>query len=135
MGFLWAEEVNFYATKAQKDGQIIKSDDDVLVFSDTYFISANRAEYNESSNEIELFGDINILRGQNERFNSCYAKVNLATNEASFKDFFFADNNLEVWFQSGQSDLNNTIFVGKNSAVSSCDVNNPDWQIRFLRGI
>lgn len=134
MAQIWAEEVDFYASKAQKEAEIVKSDDDVLVFSDTYFISANRAEYNESSNEIELFGDINILRGQNERFNSCYAKVNLATNEANFKDFFFADNNLEVWFQSGQSDLNNTIFIGKDSAVSSCDVNNPDWQIRFSTG-
>lgn len=129
-----AEEVDFYASKVQKNGELVKSDEDVLIFSDHYFISANRAEYNESSNEVELFGDINVLRGQNERFNSCYAKINLSTNESSFKDFFFADNNLEVWFQSGQSDLNSTIFIGKDSAVSSCDVSNPDWQIRFSQG-
>lgn len=129
-----ATEVDFYASKVQKNGELVKSDEDVLIFSDNYFISADRAEYNESNNEVELFGNINVLRGQNERFNSCYAKVNLATNEASFKDFFFADNNFEVWFQSGQSDLNNTVFIGKDSAVSSCDVNNPDWQIRFSKG-
>lgn len=132
--FLVAEEVNFYSSQVQKQGEIIKSDEDVLIFSDEYFISANKAEYNESNNEVELFGNINILRKDNERFNSCYARLNLQTNEASFKDFFFADNDLEVWFQSGQSDLNNTVFIGKDSAVSSCNVNNPDWQIRFSEG-
>lgn len=132
--FAVAQEVNFYSSKVQKDGELVKSDEEVLIFSDEYFINADKAEYNQTNNEVELFGNINILRGENERFNSCYARLNLNTNEAKFKDFFFADNDLEVWFQSGQSDLNSSVFIGKDSAVSSCDVNNPDWQIRFSKG-
>lgn len=132
--FALAGEVDFYASKVHKNGNIVEAESNVLIFSQLYFISANKAVYNETSKEVELFGDINILRGETERFNSCYAKVNLASDEAQFKNFFFADNNLEVWFQSEQSDLNNTIFIGKKSAVSSCNVENPDWQIRFSSG-
>lgn len=129
-----ASEVNFYASKVEKKGDIVEADSDVLIFSELYYISANKAIYNETSKDVELFGDINILRGKNERFNSCYAKVNLVSDEAEFKNFFFADNKIEVWFQSEQSDLNNTVFIGKNSIVSSCNVQNPDWQIRFSSG-
>lgn len=118
----------------QKNEDIISADSKVLIFSNLYYISANKATYNETSKEIELFGDINILRGQTERFNSCYARLNLASNEASFKNFFFADNNIEVWFQSEQSDLNSTVFVGKNSIVSSCNVQDPSWKIGFSSG-
>lgn len=134
LGFLNAEQVDFYANDLQKNGELVEANSSVLIFSDNYLISADRAEFNETSRDVELFGEVSVLRNQNERFNSCYAKVNLDGDRASFKDFFFADNKMEVWFQSGQSDLNSTLFLSKDSTVSSCNVHNPDWKIRFSTG-
>ncbi|TQR31948.1 LPS-assembly protein LptD [Campylobacter sp. MIT 99-7217] len=125
------QQVDFYTSSAQKSGDIISSDSEVLVFSDEYFISANKAKYNDKTKDIELFGNVNVLRGEKEKINSCYAKVNLNSNEADFENFFFANNDMEVWFQSGQSSLDDKFFTGKNSSVSSCNVENPDWQIKF----
>ena len=129
-----AAEVDFYAKDIQKNGELVEANSSVLIFSDNYFISANRAEFNETSRDVELFGDVSVLRNESERFTSCYAKVNLEGDKASFEDFFFADNDMEVWFQSTKSDLNSTIFVSKDSFVSSCDVSKPDWKIRFSTG-
>lgn len=131
---LSAVEVDIYALQAKKEGDFLIANEDVVIFSDLYFITANRAVYNEKTSEIELFGDVNILRGQNERVHSSYAKLKLDSNEGSFENFFFANNNLEVWFQSKTSLLNSLKFESKISAVSSCNVENPDWEIRFSDG-
>lgn len=112
----------------------MQSESEVLLFSNDYFISANKAIYNDKSKDIELFGDVNVLRGDNEKISSCYARVNLDSNEADFQNFFFANSDMEVWFQSGESRLDDKVFIGKNSSVSSCNVDEPDWQIKFTSG-
>lgn len=127
-------EVDFYSDQIQKQKDNIYSNSPILVFSNDYLIKANAADYNETTKDIELKGDVNILRGDKESLQACYAKVNLQSNEASFKDFFFANSDMEVWFQSKESDLNDKVFIGKNSIVSSCNVQNPDWQIKFSEG-
>ncbi len=132
--FLSATEVDIYALDVKKEGAILTAIDDVVIFSELYFITANKAIYDENTGEVELFGDVNILRGQNERSHSNYAKINLNADKASFENFFFSNNNLEVWFQSKKSFLDNDNFESELSAVSSCNVENPDWEIRFSKG-
>ncbi|EAK8625616.1 LPS-assembly protein LptD [Campylobacter jejuni] len=129
-----AAQVDIYALDAKKEGDILTANNDVIIFSDFYFITANKAIYNEKTGDVELFGDVNILRGQNERSHSDYAKINLNSNQADFSNFFFSNNNLEVWFQSKTSHLNDKVFESKISAVSSCNVEDPDWEIRFSKG-
>lgn len=129
-----AAQVDIYATDARKEGDRLIANQDVVIFSDFYFITANRAIYNEKTSEVELFGDVNILRGQNERSHSNYAKIKLDTNEAKFENFFFANNQLEVWFKSDKSCLDDKSFKTTLSSVSSCNVENPDWEIRFSEG-
>ena len=126
--------MDFYAKDIQKNADVVEANSSVLIFSQNYFISADRAEFNETSQDVELFGNVSVLRNENERISSCYARVNLQGDEASFRDFFFADNEMEMWFQSTQSDLNATSFISKDSIVSSCDVSSPDWKIRFSTG-
>ncbi|KAA8604280.1 MULTISPECIES: LPS-assembly protein LptD [unclassified Campylobacter] len=132
--FLEAAQVDIYALSAVKEGELLIVQDDVVIFSDFYFITAKKAIYNEKTSEVELFGDVNILRGQNERSHSKYAKLKLDTNEANFEDFFFANNKMEVWFKSKESALTNDKFESRISSVSSCNVENPDWEFRFSDG-
>ena len=127
-------QVDIYALDAKKQGDTLTANGDVVIFSELYFITAQKAIYNEKTSEIELFGDVNILRGQNEKLHSNYAKINLNSNQADFTNFFFANNNLEVWFKSKQSYLDSKVFKSQISAVSSCNVEDPDWQIRFSEG-
>lgn len=129
-----AVQVDVYAVDVKKEGSILTAIDDVVIFSDFYFITANKAIYNEDTAEVELFGDVNILRGQDERSHSDYAKINLDTNKANFENFFFSNNSLEVWFQSKRSSLDDDKFRSEISVVSSCNVENPDWEIRFSDG-
>lgn len=131
---LSASQVDIYALDVKKEGHTLTATKDVVIFSDLYFITANKAIYDETTAEVELFGDVNILRGQNERSHSNYAKINLNTNNANFENFFFSNNDLEVWFQSKKSSLDDDKFKSEISAVSSCNVDDPDWEIRFSDG-
>lgn len=134
LGVLQAAQVDFYAKNVQKQDDLIKTDDEIVIFSDSYFIRADKALYNEKTKEVELFGNVNVLRGQKERSRSCYAKVNLENNSSEFKDVFFANNDLEVWFDGEESYLDDKLFLSKKTVISSCNVDDPDWEIRFSDG-
>lgn len=129
-----AAQVDIYALNIKKEGDILEANSDVVIFSDFYFITANKAIYNEKTSEVELFGDVNILRGQNERSHSSYAKIKLDSKEANFENFFFSDKQIEVWFKSKDSFLSDEKLLSTNSIVSSCNVDDPDWEIRFSKG-
>ncbi|WP_442867729.1 LPS-assembly protein LptD [Campylobacter sp. W0066.2] len=133
-GSLYASKVDIYALDVVKTNDIIEAKNNVVVVSDLYLITASKAKFNEATKDLELFGDVNILRGQKERTNSTYTKINLKDNTTAFKNLFFSNNDLEVWLQCHQADLNDKFVVTKKSVVSSCNVENPDWEIRFDEG-
>lgn len=131
---LYAAKVDIYALDVEKNKNIIEAKNNVVVVSDLYLITANEAKFDENTKDLELFGDVNILRGQKERTHSSYTKINLQDNTTSFKNLFFSDNDLEVWLQCHNARFDKEFFTAKNSIVSSCNVENPDWEIRFDEG-
>ncbi|TDJ80743.1 LPS-assembly protein LptD [Campylobacter volucris] len=131
---LYASKVDIYALDVVKNRDIIEAKSNVVVVSDLYLITANEAKFNEKTKDLELFGDVNILRGQKERTHSSYTKINLQDNTTTFKNLFFSNNDLEVWLQCHQAKFDEKFFITEKSVVSSCNVENPDWEIRFEEG-
>lgn len=131
---LYASKVDIYALDVVKNHDIIEAKNNVVVVSDLYLITANEAKFNERTKDLELFGDVNILRGQKERTHSSYTKINLQDNTTTFKNLFFSNNDLEVWLQCHQAKFDEKFFITEKSVVSSCNVENPDWEIRFEEG-
>ncbi|WP_297986288.1 OstA-like protein [uncultured Campylobacter sp.] len=128
------ENVEFLASDVQKDGDIIIASGDVLLYSQNYLASADSAKYNQKSNIIELFGNVNLMRGEYEASRSEYARINLATNEMSFDKSFAMDKKKEIWLQSNESCSSDEMLSVKNAIVSSCNVSDPDWHIGFSSG-
>ncbi|TXE86240.1 LPS-assembly protein LptD [Campylobacter volucris] len=131
---LYAAKVDIYALDVAKNRDIIEAKSNVVVVSDLYLITANEAKFNEKTKDLELFGDVNILRGQKERTHSSYTKINLQDNTTTFKNLFFSNNDLEVWLQCYEAKFDKKFFITEKSVVSSCNVENPDWEIRFEEG-
>ena len=132
--YINASEINLYTKQIKQKNNIFDIESDVIVFDDMYFLRANKAKYNPTNKELELFGDISALRGQNEKTFSQYAKLNIQDKTAFFNDFFFFDDNLEVWFKSEKGKFSEKEFIASNCMVSSCDIQDPDWQIKFKEG-
>lgn len=130
----WGAEVNIYSHDIKKNKDLIIAKSGVIVISPLYYISANKALFHENTKQLELFGNVNIIRGENERSVSQYSSLDLRDDSAKFNDFFFANTQLEVWLKAKKSCYKKGIFTALDSTVSSCNVDDPDWKIKFSRG-
>ncbi|ANE36250.1 putative lipooligosaccharide transport system, OM component (LptD family) [Campylobacter iguaniorum] len=128
------ENVEFLADQVEKNGEIIDANGNVLLYSQTYLATANKAKYDQANKIVELFGNVNMLKGQSETSRSNYAKINLKTNEVELDSSFAMDKSKELWIQSDESCSSDEKYDVKNSIVSSCNVQDPDWHIKFSSG-
>lgn len=132
--FCDVENVELIADKILQKDKIIIADGKVFVYSKSYFITANSAKFDQKNGIVELFGDVNLMYNLNESARSDYLKIELKNNKRDFGDSFFADKNTEIWLNSKESCDDENFYYSKNSIVSSCDVENPDWRVEFSSG-
>lgn len=71
-----AAQVDIYALDAKKK-VIFLLRTMMLLFFLIFISSLPIKQFTMKTGDVELFGDVNILRGQNERSHSDYAKINL----------------------------------------------------------
>ncbi|CAD7286693.1 LPS-assembly protein LptD [Campylobacter majalis] len=117
------------ADDVSKNGDVLTATKNVVVYSQTYLITADKAIYNQTSEIIELFGNVNMMRGANEISRSSYVKINLKNDTLDFETLFMMDKDLEVWMQSDESSSDENYYRTKGAVVSSCNVKDPDWSI------
>lgn len=126
-------DVELLAKNVIKNGELIEANGDVLVFSDEYLISANKAIYNEKNGDLELFGDVSVLRGVKESLRAEYAKMNLRQDTGEFKPLFYSDSESKIWLDCKSAKLEPKFYLSKDAVVSSCNVDEPDWKIGFSK--
>lgn len=128
---LWANTQNFelLADDVKSDEGIVTANKNVVVYSQTYLVTADKAVYNQNTGVIELFGNVNMMKGVGEISRSNYAKINLNDDSSSFEALFMMDKELEVWVRSDESSSDAKFYHTKNPIVSSCNVTDPDWSI------
>lgn len=128
------QNVELIANSIEKDNTIINANGDVLLYSEKYLITADRAIYDMDSGDLELFGNINILYGSEEASRSEYAFLNIKEDIGGFYPFFFFNQSTSLWIRCNEVASDKKYYITKNSVVSSCNVENPDWKIGFSTG-
>ncbi|MGG7074171.1 LPS assembly protein LptD [Campylobacter sp. 9BO] len=123
------EDVQLLADDVSREGDIITANKNVVVYSQTYLVTADKAVYDTNSSIIELFGNVNMMKGASEVSRSNYAKLNLKTDASSFEALFMMNKELEVWMKSDESQSDDEYYHTRNAVVSSCNVQDPDWTI------
>ncbi|MCR4942140.1 MAG: LPS-assembly protein LptD [Campylobacter sp.] len=123
------QDVELLAQDVQKDGDIVIANKNVVVYSQTYLITADRAIYDQANEIIELFGNVNMMKGPSEISRSNYAKLNLKNKFSDFEALFMMNKEMEVWLKSDESSSDDEYYTARKAIVSSCNVNDPDWQI------
>lgn len=128
------QDVELLANSIDKNGKLIIAKGDVLVYSQLYLMTADKALYNDTTEELELFGNVNIIRGISESVKSDYAKLNLKNNIGSFKPFFTYNDKKDMWIECENAESKDKFYITNNSITSSCNVQDPDWKIGFSTG-
>lgn len=134
---LFAKEdqtMQIIANKIDQNGTIVTATGDILVFSPNYFVTAQKAIYDQNNSTIELFGNVNISKDKQNISLSNYAFLDMKNEVNNAKPILLIDKSSNVWINAKKIDTNNDLNLIKNATISSCDCTNPTWSIGFSSG-
>ena len=124
------EKFQVIANNANTKNNIVIAEGDVVVFSPTYFITAQKVIYDREKGTFELFDDVVIVKDNNIQTKSEYAFLNVNTDDLYQNPNMFYEEKSSIWISSKKSEKKNNIVNINNSILSSCDCIDPDWSIR-----
>ncbi len=113
-----------------KENNILVATGNVVIYSKTYYITAQKIIYDKEKETFELFDDVMILRNNNVQSKSDYAFLDMKNDGIYQKPTMYYDESTSVWISSNESDKRKEKIYIEDSIVSSCDCVDPDWSIR-----
>ncbi|MEA3499336.1 MAG: LPS-assembly protein LptD [Campylobacterota bacterium] len=128
------EYLQIVAHNLEIKDNIITANGDVLVYSPDYYITADRLIYDKADETLELFGDVNIIKENNEIVFSQYLFMNKKDDINKFKPMLLLEKKEKIWFNSSLADSKKDLYNLEDSTLSSCDCKDPDWSIGFTSG-
>ena len=124
------EKFQVLAKNIDSKDNIMTAKGDVLIFSPTYYLSADKIVYNKEKETFELFDNVLILKDNNIQTQSDYALVNLKNNDYTQNPVLFFEKENNLWMNSKTTSKTNNIIDLEESIISSCDCIDPAWSIR-----
>jgi LPS-assembly protein len=128
------ETMQIIANKVDQNGTIITANGDILVFSPNYFITAQKAIYDQNSSTLELFGNVNISKDKQNISLSNYAFLDMKNEINSAKPVLLIDKSTNVWISAKTIEKTTDLNLIKDATISSCDCTNPTWSVGFSSG-
>ena len=128
------ETMQINANKIDQNGTIITATGDILVFSPTYYITANKIIYDKNTSIMELFGNVNISKNNTNISLSEYAFLDMKNEINSATPILFFDKTSNIWISAKKIEKKKDLNIIKNATLSSCDCENPTWSVGFKSG-
>lgn len=113
-----------------KDNIVIASGD-VVIFSSTYYITAQKVIYDKNKGTLELFDDVVILKDNMTQAQSNYAFLDLNDESITQNPILVLEKKSNLWITSNDARKSDNKYNFENSILSSCDCIDPAWNIRF----
>jgi len=110
---------------------IVIAKGNVVIFSPTYYISAQKVIYDKEKGTLELFDDVVILKDNVNQTQSDYAFLDLNDESVTQNPILVLEKKSNVWITSNDARKNDNKYNFENSILSSCDCIDPAWNIRF----
>lgn len=124
------EKFQLVAENLDKVENITTANGNVVVFSPTYYLSADKVKYYEESDTFELFGNVLIIKDNTVQTQSDYAYVDLKNDIFNQNPLFFNDAKSTIWINSKTSVREKNVIDLNTSIISSCDCIDPIWSIK-----
>lgn len=128
------EKIQILAKNLEIKDNIVDATGDVIVYSVSYYITANKLLYDKVNGKLELFGDVNIIKNDQVVSYSQYMFIDINKDINNFKPMLILDKKNNIWFNAENGLKDNDLYDLKNSTLSSCDCEDPAWSISFSSG-
>jgi LPS-assembly protein len=125
------EKFQFVANKVDTKNNIMIATGNVVVFSPTYYITAQKIIYDKNKGTFELFDDVLILKDNNVQTKSDYAFLDINSDDLYQKPSLLFEDKTSIWISSKDSNKKDDVTTLAKSIFSSCDCVDPDWSIRM----
>ncbi|MGB5793773.1 LPS-assembly protein LptD [Poseidonibacter sp.] len=124
------EKFEVIAKNINSSENIMTAKGNVVIFSPTYYLSADKIVYNKEKETFELFDNVLILKDNNIQTQSNYAFINLKNNNYTQTPVLLFEKQNNLWMNSKSSSKNDNLIELEESIISSCDCIDPAWSIR-----
>jgi len=124
------EKFQLVAENVDSKDNIVTAIGNVIIFSPTYYLSANKIIFNKENETFELFDNVLIIKDNNIQTQSDYAFIDLKKDSFNQNPMFLYENNNKIWINSKSSLKENDDILLDSSIISSCDCLDPLWSIR-----
>ena len=128
------DSVQIIAEHIQTTNSTIKANKNVIIFSKTYYISANKIEFNKQTKILKMFGNVNISKSDGTTTLSNNAVLDMKNDIKDANNILLIDNKSNIWINAKSISKNKDINTIKNAVISSCDCIDPAWSIAFKKG-
>jgi LPS-assembly protein len=131
---LMAKNFELLSNTVNTEGDVTTAEGNVVVQGPNYYIQADKAVYNKSTEVMELYGNVNTVRDSSIYTVSEYSKIDMKNDCSESKPLFLLNDDSGIWFNAKKSKSDKNIFNINNATVSSCNTQSPVWSISFKEG-
>ncbi|MCD4759042.1 MAG: LPS-assembly protein LptD [Arcobacteraceae bacterium] len=128
------ENLQIIAKNLNTKDNIITATGDVVVFSQSYYITSKKLIYDKTAATIELFEDVNLIKNNQHVSFSEYLFIDINKELKNIKPMLMLDNQSQLWFNSSDTNSTKSTYNLNNSTLSSCDCVDPAWSVSFSKG-
>ncbi|HHH50856.1 MAG TPA: LPS-assembly protein LptD, partial [Campylobacterales bacterium] len=126
------EIVEVYAKIVQARGKSFIAKDSVIILYDHSMIKADQATYDKNSSLLTLEGRVEMINQDSDVLSSNRLVINTADKSVKIEKIFLGGEE-NLWMDASSADKQKEKYILKNSKISSCNADNPDWTIEFDR--
>jgi LPS-assembly protein len=132
LSLLWGAEgkIEIKAKYVEAVEGIVTAKDGVLVHYDGILIKAEKAIYDKESKLLTLEGNIETIGYKGIKEHASKMVIHTKTKDVSFNKLFLVNEN-DVWILSDVVKRTNNKYKLETSVLSSCDISDPLWTMRF----
>jgi len=125
------DKVEIYASSITSQNGMIYANGGVTVIYKEYFLTADKARYDKSTGDLELFNNIRANHAGKYKILGKYARLNLAKKERVFQPFYMIDKSSQVWMSGAKGSTKNDNINLEKGIVSGCNPIDPLWTMEF----
>ena len=128
------DDIKILAKNIKGKGNTLIALGDVVIYSDRYVITSDKARYNKKTKIVKLYGNINVIKDSKLFAKSKFATINLDDDSSYFDPLFLDDSDTGIWIRCDKANVQGGVYYTKKAIVSSCNIYDPDWKITYTSG-
>ena len=123
-------KIEIQAATITTKGSIVTADTNVIVHYQNAIIRAKSVHYDKEKKILSLDGNVESIGYSGQKEHSNHMEIEIDSKKIHFEELFLVSEN-DVWILSKNVNKEKHEYKLGTSMLSSCDINNPIWTMRF----